>query len=204
VDDTFEDIARVSPIALFVVFAVLAVFLRALVAPLYLLAASVLSLFAALGMTVFIFQHLLGRGELTYYVPFAAAVLLLSLGSDYNVFIVGRIWQEAARRRLREAIVVGGARAATPITVAGLILAASFALLWLVPVSGFQELACAMALGLLIDAFLVRTLLVPALIALVGERSGWPGHALRPGWRVPADIGSAPHAGSPSAGHPSQ
>ena len=176
---TAADLGRVAPVAMLAVFVVLAVFLRAAVAPLYLLAASVLALFAALGATVFVFQDLLGRGELTYYVPFAAAVLLLSLGSDYNVFIVGRIWQEARHRSLREAIVVGGARAAKPITVAGLILAASFALLWLVPVSGFQELATAMAIGLILDAFVVRTLLVPAMIALVGERSGWPGGALR-------------------------
>jgi RND superfamily putative drug exporter len=178
VGKTFADLGRVAPVAMLAVFVVLAVFLRAAVAPLYLLAASVLALFAALGATVFVFQDLLGRGELTYYVPFAAAVLLLSLGSDYNVFIVGRIWQEARERPLLPAIVVGGSRAAKPITVAGLILAASFALLWLVPVSGFQELGTAMAIGLILDAFLVRTLLVPALIALVGERSGWPGRAL--------------------------
>lgn len=178
VDETLADLGRVAPVALLVVFTVLAIFLRALVAPLYLLAASVLGLAAALGITTFVFQHVLDRGELTYYVPFAAAVLLLSLGSDYNVFIVGRIWEEARRRPLRDAVVIGGARAATPITVAGLILAASFALLLLVPVSGFQELACAMAVGLLLDAFVVRTLLVPALIALFGERGGWPGRAL--------------------------
>ena len=189
---TAADLGRVAPVAMLAVFLVLAVFLRAMIAPLYLLAASVLALFAALGATVFIFQDLLGRGELTYYVPFAAATLLLSLGSDYNVFIVGRIWQEARERPLREAIVVGGARAAKPITVAGLILAASFALLWLVPVSGFQELATAIAIGLILDAFVVRTLLVPALIALVGERSGWPGSALvirRRGRRVAAASG---------------
>ena len=196
VDRTFADIGRVAPVAVLAVLLGLAVFVRALVAPLYLLAASVLALFAALGITVWVFQDLLGRGELTYYVPFAAAVLLLSLGSDYNVFIVGRIWQEARQRPLREAIVVGGARAATPITVAGLILAASFALLGLVPISGFQELACAMAVGLLLDAFLVRTLLVPALIALVGERSGWPGQRLRAA--SPSAPSSTVTAASPS------
>ena len=176
---TFDDLWRVAPLALLVVFATLAIFLRALTAPLFLVAASVLALFAALGLTSIIFQDLLGRDELTYYVPFAAAVLLVSLGSDYNVFVVGRIWQEARRRPLAQAVVVGGERAAGPITVAGMILAASFALLLLVPVAGFQELACAMAVGLLIDAFLVRTLLVPAMIALVGESSGWPGTALK-------------------------
>ena len=179
VSRTFDDLWRVAPLALLVVFATLAVFLRAIVAPLYLVVASLLALFAALGITAFIFQGLLDRAELTYYVPFAAAVLLLSLGSDYNVFVVGRIWQEARRRPLLQAVAVGGARSAAPIAVAGLILAGSFALLFLVPVNGFQELACAMTVGLLIDAFLVRTLLVPAMIALVGKSSGWPGNALR-------------------------
>jgi putative drug exporter of the RND superfamily len=95
---------------------------------------------------------------------------LLSLGSGYNVFLAGDIWAEARRRPLRDA----GARAATPIAVAGIVLAGSFALLALVPVRPFRELAFAMAVGLVLDAFVVRTLLVPALILLVGERSAWP------------------------------
>lgn len=84
-------------------FMLLALFLRALVAPLYLLAASLLSVAATLGLTTYVFQVLLGHDDLTYYVPFAAGVLLVSLGSDYNVFVVGRIWQEARRTTLREA-----------------------------------------------------------------------------------------------------
>jgi RND superfamily putative drug exporter len=145
------------------------------VAPLYLVAASALAVCASLGLTAHLFIGVLDHGEGTYFVPFAAAVLLVSLGSDYNVFLAGRIWGEARRRPLREAVAVAGARAATPITIAGLVLAASFALLALVPVRPFRELAFAMAAGLLIDTFVVRTLLVPALIVLVGERSGWPG-----------------------------
>ena len=73
---------------------------------------------------------------------------------------------------------VGGSLAATPITIAGIVLGGSFGLLALVPIRPFRELAFAMSAGLLIDAFLVRTILVPALISLVGERSGWPGARL--------------------------
>jgi RND superfamily putative drug exporter len=98
----------------------------------------------------------------------------VALGSDYNVFLAGRIWQEARRRPLREAVAVAGARAAAPITVAGIVLALSFALLALVPLRPFRELAFAMGVGLLIDAFIARTLLVPALITLVGPVSAWP------------------------------
>lgn len=174
-----SDIGRVTPAALLVVLLITAIFLRALVAPLYLLAASVLALMASLGVTAYVFQGLLGQPGIAYFVPFAAAVLLLSLGSDYNVFLTGRIWQEAAKRPLRDAVRVAGARAATPITIAGIVLAGSFALLALVPIRAFHQLGFAMAAGLLIDAFLVRTLLVPALIVLVGDRSGWPGKRLR-------------------------
>jgi RND superfamily putative drug exporter len=176
---TGDDLARVAPVAVLVVFLVLAAFLRALVAPLYLVGASVLALAASLGITVYVFEDLLGYGELTYYVPFVAAVMLVALGSDYNVFLTGRIWHEARVRPLREAVAVGGARAASAITVAGIVLALSFALLALVPVQPFRELAFAMSCGLLIDAFLVRTLLVPALITIVGPRSDWPGRRLR-------------------------
>ncbi|HEV2075702.1 MAG TPA: MMPL family transporter, partial [Thermoleophilaceae bacterium] len=178
VEKTFDDLAAIAPVLALVVLLILAVFLRALVAPLYLLLASVLALCASLGLTIYVFQDLLGHGEITYYVPFAAAVLLVALGSDYNVFLVGRIWHDARERPIREAIVTGGSSAARPITAAGLILAGSFALLALVPTRSFHELAFAMAVGLLIDAFVVRTLLVPALMALAGRFSAWPSRRL--------------------------
>src|SRR5262249_7319104 len=148
--------------------------LRALVAPLYLLAASVLALAAAIGVTTWVFQDLLGHPDLTYYVPFAAAVLLLSLGSDYNIFIAGRIWQEAERPPLREAIRYATPGASGPITPAGLPLAGSFALLALIPVSPMRELGFVMAAGILIDTFVVRSILVPSLIAAFGRTSWWP------------------------------
>ncbi len=180
VDGTRSDLGRIAPASLAVVLIILVAFLRALVAPLYLVAASVLGLFASLGLATFVFQDWLHYGELAYYVPFATAVLLVSLGSDYNVFLVGRIWSEARLRPLRIAVATAGTRAATPITIAGVVLSASFALLAVVPLHAFRELAFTMAVGLLIDAFLIRTLLVPALICLVGERSAWPGPRLRP------------------------
>ena len=155
------------------------VFLRALIAPLYLVAVSVLGLAASLGITTFVFQELLGYDDLTYYVPFAAAVLLVALGSDYNVFVAGRIWEEARRMRLSEAIAVATPAAAKAVTVAGIALAASFALLVLVPLRSFREFAFVMAVGVLIDTFLVRSLLVPALTSLFGEAAWWPGRRLR-------------------------
>ena len=182
-DDTvsrvLDDLARVAVVAILVNLLLLALFMRALVAPLYLVASSILGLLASLGLTTLFFQRVLGQDDLTYYVPFAAAVLLVALGSDYNVFVAGRIWDEARRMRLREAIAVAAPQAARAVTVAGLALAASFALLAIVPLRSFREFAFVMAVGVLIDTFIVRTLLVPALTSLFGERAWWPGRRVR-------------------------
>jgi RND superfamily putative drug exporter len=140
----------------------------------YLLFATVLALGAALGATTYVMEVVLGHDDLTYYVPFAAGVLLLSLGSDYNVFIVGRIWQVARERPLREAIAEVAPRASRTIVTAGLTLTGSFALLALVPVRPMRELAFAMAAGLLLDTFVVRSLLVPSLLALFRRRRSPP------------------------------
>ena len=105
-----------------------------------------------LGLTTYVFQGLLGHNDLTYYVPFAAGVLL-GLGSDYNVFVAGRIWQEADRRPLREAIAVAVPRASRAISVAGIALAASFAMLAIIPIDGFREFAFMMAVGVLLETF---------------------------------------------------
>lgn len=157
-----------------------ALFLRALIAPLYLLAASVASVAATVGLTTYVFQDLLGHTDLTYYVPFAAGVLLVSLGSDYNVYVVGRIWQELRVRRLRDAIAVAVPRASKAISVAGIALAFSFAALAIVPLDGFREFAFMMAVGILLETFLVRTLLIPALISIFGRTSTWPGRVRPP------------------------
>jgi putative drug exporter of the RND superfamily len=182
-DDTvsrvLDDLARVAVVVVLVNLVLLAMFMRALVAPLYLVAASVLGLLASLGLTTFVFQKALGEDDVTYYVPFAAAVLLVALGSDYNVFVAGRIWEQARRMRLREAIAVAAPQAARAVTVAGLALAASFALLAIVPLRSFREFAFVMAAGVLIDTFVVRTLLVPALTSLFGESAWWPGRRVR-------------------------
>jgi RND superfamily putative drug exporter len=182
-DDTvsrvLDDLKRVAVVAIVVNVLLLALFMRALVAPLYLVACSVLGLLASLGLTTWLFQTVLGNEDLTYYVPFAAAVLLVALGSDYNVFVAGRIWEEARRNRLGEAIAIAMPAAARAVTAAGLALAASFALLAIVPLRSFREFAFVMVAGVLIDTFVVRSLLVPALTALAGEKAWWPGRRIR-------------------------
>jgi RND superfamily putative drug exporter len=182
-DDTItrvlDDLKRVAVVAIVVNLLLLALFMRALVAPLYLVAASVLGLLASLGLTTVLFQQVLGDEDITYYVPFAAAVLLVALGSDYNVFVAGRIWEEARRYRLREAIAVAMPAAARAVTAAGLALAASFALLAIVPLRSFREFAFVMTVGVLVDTFVVRSMLVPALTSLFGEAAWWPGRRVR-------------------------
>jgi putative drug exporter of the RND superfamily len=170
VDQTAGGLGAIAAAALAADLLLLVIFLRAIVTPLYLLAVSALVVAAALGLTTLVFQIWLGHPGLTYYVPFAAAVLLVALGSDYNVFVVGRIWQEAERMPLRDAIRVAAPRASRAIGVAGLALAGSFALLAIVPLVPFREFAFAMTVGVLLDSFVVRTFLVPALMTLTGRR----------------------------------
>jgi RND superfamily putative drug exporter len=179
IQNTVADLNRVVPAVLLAVLLVLVVFLRGLVAPLYLVAAAALAPVAAVGLGVGLFELLLDGEELAYFVPVTAGVLLVALGSDYNILLVGRIWDEARRRPLLEATVVAGAGAARAISAAGIVLAFSFGALALVPLLAFRQLAFVMAAGLLIDAFLVRAVLVPAVIATVGYRSQWPGRSLR-------------------------
>jgi RND superfamily putative drug exporter len=180
IDQARSDIARLALIALAVNLLMLVVFLRALVAPVVLLGASVLALGAALGIAALV-SRLLGWGDIAYFTPLAAAVLLLSLGSDYNVFVVGRIWDEARHRSVADAVATAVPRAAKPITLAGLVLAGSFALLALAPVISLRQLAVTLAAGVLLDAFVVRSLLVPSLLTSLGPVAGWPGRALRRG-----------------------
>ncbi len=168
---------RVVAAAFAVNFLLLLLFLRSLLAPLYLLLASAAALAATFGVTIYFFTHVLHDSGLPYYLPVAFSVLLLSLGSDYNIFVVGRIWKETERLPLREAVAVGVPRAGRAITVAGLALALSFTLLAIIPITPFAVMAFAMGVGILIDSFLVRSLLVPALIVLFGRPGLWPRRA---------------------------
>lgn len=178
VEQTRGDLLRIAVAALLANLAMLVLFLRALLAPLLLLGASVLSLAAALGATTWVFDITDPGAGLIFYVPFASAVLLLAFGSDYNIFGVGHVWDEARHRPLREAIAVAMPQTTKPIAAAGLALAASFGMLALVPLSPFRQLAFAMAVGIALDVLVVRSLLMPALLTTVGPASAWPSKRL--------------------------
>ncbi|MDO5502079.1 MAG: MMPL family transporter [Actinomycetia bacterium] len=178
IEATTDDLLRIGLVALAVNLLLLVIFLRALVAPVYLLASTLLALGATLGLSTLFFQGFLGHEGFTFYVPFAASVLLLALGSDYNLFAVGHVWQIAREKGLIEALRIGAPQATRAITAAGIALAASFGLLALVPLRPFQELGFILGVGILIDIFIVRALLVPSLLTLVGPVSGWPSRVL--------------------------
>lgn len=178
VDQTTHDLGRIAVVALLVNLLILVLFLRAVAAPLCLLGSSVLAIGATLGLTTRLFQDVLGNDGITFYVPFVTAVLLVSLGSDYNVFAVGHAWEEARHRPLRKALAGTLPQSARTIRTAGITLAASFGLLAIVPLRPFREIAFAMAVGILIDTLVVRSLVVPSMLALLGSASGWPGSRL--------------------------
>jgi putative drug exporter of the RND superfamily len=159
-------------------FALMALLLRALIAPFYLLAASALSAAAPLGLLAYLFTWL-GHPDLSYYVPIGAAVLMVSLGADYNLFLVGRIWDELGERSVGGAVRSAAPRAASSIATAALALSLSFASLALVPLVSFRAFAFAMGAGALIDSYLVRGQLVPAMVTLFGRVGAWPGAAYR-------------------------
>jgi putative drug exporter of the RND superfamily len=187
-----HDLLVVGVAAALVNFLLLALFLRSLVAPLLLVLTSLLAITATLGLTAYAFRAFGGTSDFTYYVPLAVGVLLLSLGTDYNLFVVGRIWQESRTRDIGEAIRAAVPRASRAISIAALALAGSFATLAIIPISPFREFAVAVCAGVLVDAFVVRTLLIPALLAALGETSRWPGR--RPAVRRPVGLGGARRA----------
>jgi RND superfamily putative drug exporter len=188
IGSVFSDLARVALLIMAVTLILLALFLRSLLAPVYLLAASVLAVFATLGLSMLICRAVLGSVSLVYFVPFAAGVLLVSLGSDYNVFVVGRIWEEARRRPVPDAVAVAAPGASRAITTAGVALAASFAMLAVIPLEQFRQLAITMAVGIILDAIAVRSVLVPALVALFGRPGMWPGNRRRPSARTEPEV----------------
>jgi len=170
----YHDLLWVGLAAAAVNLLLLALFLRAVIASLLLVASSALAIAATFGLTTYVFRDLFHTADFTYFVPLAVGVLLLSFGTDYNLFVVGRIWQEAETRSTAEAIRIAVPRASRAISIAGVALACSFAMLAIVPISPFREFAVAIGIGVILDTFVVRTLLIPALLAALGRRSWWP------------------------------
>lgn len=197
---TAHDNKLVIPLVLVVVLLILAVLLRALVAPLLLIATVVLSFSAALGISALAFRHLFDyAGESTDF-PLFVFVFLVALGIDYNIFLSTRIREEAGRQGTRAGVVTGLAATGAVITSAGLVLAGTFAALGTLPMVAFAEIGFAVALGVLLDTFVVRSVLVTALFLDVGPKVWWP-HALS---KDPAASRTPAPAKAASGGPPDQ
>ncbi|MEU3017961.1 MMPL family transporter [Nocardiopsis sp. NPDC007018] len=178
-DTAQRDFVVVVPLVTLVVFLVLIPLLRSLVAPLLLMTANVLSFAAALGVGTLVFDHVLGLPGADPVVPLFAFVFLVALGIDYSIFLMSRAREETLAHGHREGILRALTVTGGVITSAGVVLAATFAALAVIPLLFLLQLAFLVAFGVLVDALLVRTLLVPALSLDAGPRLWWPGRAAR-------------------------
>jgi putative drug exporter of the RND superfamily len=179
-----SDLKRIIPIAILAIGILLALVLRSLVAPLYLIASVGISYLAALGLSVLVFIKLGNSGGLVFFMPFLMFIFLLALGEDYNILMMTRIREEAQRLRLRDAVTRALGATGSTITSAGLVLAGTFIVLTLVAGSGsggsqIRDIGLGLALGILMDTFLVRTLLVPSTVVLLGRWNWWPSRMSR-------------------------
>ena len=178
--DTLRSDARlIVPLILLVIFLILTVLLRAIVAPLYLVATVVLSFAFAIGVSNLIFSGIFDQPDGDPGLPTFAFIFLVALGVDYNIFLISRIREESERREVHDAVITGLERTGGVITSAGLILAGTFCALMTLPLEALFQLGFTVALGLLVDTFLVRTVLVPSIAFLLGERNWWPSRMVR-------------------------
>ena len=207
VDLDFNDAAKrdriVIPLLFAVVFVLVALLLRALVAPLILLATVILSFLASIGTSVLVFREIFGFPWVDSTYLLHAFVFLVALGIDYNIFLVSRVREESVRHGLRKGTLLGLTLTGGVITSAGVVLAATFSALALVPLVLLIELAFTVAFGVLLDTFVVRSLLVPALVLDTGRWFWWPGNLAKAAGR--SRNGSGPPGGSvgPGADEPS-
>lgn len=177
-----RDLQLIVPVVLLVIALMLMLLLRALVAPLLLLAANVLSFATAMGLSALMFNHVFDFPGADATVPLYGFVFLVALGIDYSIFLMTRVREESLQLGTRGGVNRGLATTGGVITSAGLVLAATFSALWVIPLLFLAQLAFIVAAGVLIDTFIVRSLLVPGLVHDLGRRSWWP-------WakRIPAD-----------------
>jgi RND superfamily putative drug exporter len=178
-----RDLSVILPVAALLIAIILALLLRSVVAPLYLVVAVLLNFAATLGAAIYLFQGLAGRPGVTFQLPIVLYLFVLAIGTDYNILMIARLREEA---RLgndpRTAAALAVRHAGPSVAAAGLILAGTFAVLALAPVSFLQQIGFSVAAGILLSAFVMSMFLVPALTALFGHASWWPGHgdAARP------------------------
>jgi RND superfamily putative drug exporter len=174
-----RDTRLIVPLVLLVVGLILAAVLRALAAPLYLMATVVLSFAATLGLMTFAFSRL-GSEGIAFDLTLLSFLFLVALGVDYNIFLMTRVREEAAVHGTREGTLRALVATGGVVTGAGLILAGTFATLTLLPLEELIQIGATVAVGVLLDTFVVRALLIPAITYRLGERAWWPARRVGP------------------------
>jgi putative drug exporter of the RND superfamily len=174
-----HDLKTVVPIAIVAIGLLLGLVLRSAIAPLYLIVSVALSYLASLGIATIVFIDIGGEGGISFVLPFLMFIFLLALGEDYNILVMTRIREEARTLPLQEAVIKAIGRTGSTVTSAGLILGGTFAVFAIVGGSGsggseLRAIGFGLAAGILMDTFLVRTLLVPAVVTLLGRWNWWP------------------------------
>ena len=177
----------IIPIVLLVVFCILAILLRALVAPLILMATVILSLLATLGFSAFVYTHVFGFAGADSALPLYIFVFLVALGIDYNIFLMTRVREESKRSGTEVGALTALAATGGVITSAGFVLAGTFAVLATLPLTTFTEIGFSVAFGVLLDTIVVRSVLVTALNLEIGDHMWWPS-GLRKGPTVPVEV----------------
>jgi RND superfamily putative drug exporter len=173
-----HDMRFILTMTILVVLLILIVLLRAVVAPLYLIASVAISFLSALGIGVVVFQFILGQ-DLAWNVPGTAFIVLVAVGADYNLLLISRIRDEASKG-MRTAVIRTVGATGGVITSAGIIFAASMFGLTFGSIAGMVQVGFIIGVGLLLDTFLVRTVTVPALAVLIGKANWWPAKNLKP------------------------
>lgn len=163
------------PLILILVAITLGVLLRSILAPLYLLAAVTLNYFAALGISSFFFVHVQGDEGLSYAAPLYTFIFLVALGADYTIFLMSRVREETYNSGIKEGTRMALSRTGGVITSAGLILAGTFTVLATLPLRDLYQLGVTVAVGILLDTFIVRGFLVPGIVLLLKDANWWPG-----------------------------
>lgn len=170
-----RDARVVIPIVITMIALLLLIYLRSVVAMFYLIGTVILSYFSALGLGWLILHYVFGAEAISGSIPLYAFVFLVALGEDYNIFMISSIWKKRTNRPLRQAIQAVVGDTGSVITSAGLILAGTFAVLATLPIQVLVQFGLITAVGVLLDTFIVRPFLVPAITALFGRWAFWPG-----------------------------
>ncbi|WP_141578248.1 MMPL family transporter [Actinomadura sp. WMMA1423] len=176
-----RDLSVILPVAAVLIALILALLLRSVVAPIYLVVAVLLGFAATLGSAVYVFQGAMGEAGVTFQLPIVLYLFVLAIGTDYNILMTARLREEAKEgHEPRQAAALAVQHGGPTVAAAGLILAGTFSVMMLAPVSMLQQMGFSVAIGIALSAFVMSTFLVPGLTAMLGHKAWWPGHGDEP------------------------